>query len=397
LKVMFLSYDQPISNNPMSTVFINERIRVLKKYMDEYCVLYFSKQYSSLLKFYKRTIMKEKSSDESTNDVNKDILWKGIEYRFGAYDWFIENKMKVNEKRLHRLYEQLICSIDIEKYDFIHAHTAYPMGYVGKLIKDKYKKPLIITCHGSDIHTAPFESDAIKRMTLDALNTADKVIFVSKALQSTAKTLGYDGNNAVVIPNGVNTKLFTIEDRKMRKKELELRGNVVGFIGNLNYVKRADKFPMIFNEIKKLNPDVEFLILGDGKYRKQMINAAKKFNLKIHCLGIVSPERVPYYLNAMNTLILPSRMEGFPCVIFEAFACGVPVIGSNAGGIPEALNAAGTMVEEGTEFERRFATAVNNTLMKETSREALREIALRNSWETMGEAEYRIYKSMLKL
>jgi len=101
-------------------------------------------------------------------------------------------------------------------------------------------------------------------------------------------------------------------------------------------------------------------------------------------------------MNAMDVMILPSRNEGFGAVIIEAQACGVPVVGSSNGGIPEAIGDGGIVIEEGEDFEKRFAEAVVEMLKNPIEREYLRERALGFSWENIVKREVAVYEEVLK-
>ena len=83
-------------------------------------------------------------------------------------------------------------------------------------------------------------------------------------------------------------------------------------------------------------------------------------------------------------------------VVLEAQACGVPVVGSNAGGIPEAVGEGGLIVEEGDEFEERFAEAVCTVLRNPPSPEKLRKRAQEYDWEKTVQKEVEVYQSLLR-
>ena len=281
-----------------------------------------------------------------------------------------------------------------EKYDLIHAHGMFnpPAGLVAKLLSQKLNIPYVVTCHGSDINLLMENS---KELYTDVLGNADKVIFVSNALLNNAKLLGYSGKNAVVIPNGIDPKIFMLLDKEKIKKELGLNKKVVGFVGGLKKIKRADKLPEIFEYILS-KKDVEFLVVGDGELRENVEKEFQKRNLKVKFVGRVSQDKVPYYMNAMDVMILPSRNEGFGAVIIEAQGCGIPVVGSSNGGIPEAIGDGGIVVEEGENFEKRFAEAVINFLENPIDSNYIREKALEYSWENIVKKEVKVYEEVLK-
>ena len=101
-------------------------------------------------------------------------------------------------------------------------------------------------------------------------------------------------------------------------------------------------------------------------------------------------------MNALDVLIIPSRNEGFPNVCIEAQACGCPVVGSNAGGIPEAIGEGGLIVDDTANFEKDFADTVIELLNKPLSREQLRNRALRFDWESVIVKQIDLYKDVLK-
>jgi len=299
---------------------------------------------------------------------------------------------------LDSMARQISRAIDIGHYDLLHVHWAYPEGAIGARIAEEHGIPFILTLHGSDIHTQPRSDPHIQHETLYALHSADRAIFVSRALLDSARELGYDGRNAVVIPNGVNTALFRPLPLDEVTRITGIRpagGPVVGFIGTLAPVKRADALPSIFEHVARKVPATRFVVLGTGPLKDSIESQTRDLGLDVIYPGVFSQDRIPYWMNLMDVLILPSRNEGYGLVIIEAHACGIPVVGSDRGGIPEALGDGGLVVQDGDDFEARFADAVITALRTGWSRQSLRESTDKLVWSAIARREREVYQEVL--
>jgi len=293
----------------------------------------------------------------------------------------------------------LIDNFSLHDLDFIHAHGMYEVaaGNVARLISERTGVPYVITLHGSDVNIVMRKRSATYVRTLE---NASKCIFVSNALLEKAKSFGYSGRNGIVIPNGYDPNIFYPLDKDTVRKNLGVyRPNLkyVGFVGNLNKVKRADKLPSIFWEIQKRVQDVTFIVVGDGPLRKKVeLDTA---GLNVVFTGRLPQEEVAKWMNAMDIMVLPSRNEGFGAVAVEAQACGTIVVGSSNGGIPEAVGFEQCIVQEGYDFEKRFADKVVELL--KTNQDALKnQIMLRAkqfTWESIVSKELEVYKEVLKI
>jgi len=308
---------------------------------------------------------------------------------------FPEQNMRLEKQICHNILKQF----DLHKLDLVHAHGMYEVaaGNVARLISERTGIPYVITLHGSDVNIVMRKRTA---NYVDTLENASKCIFVSNALLKKAKSFGYSGRNGIVIPNGYDTKIFYPMDKDTVRNNLGVyRPNLkyVGFVGNLNKVKRADKLPSIFWEIQKRVQDVTFIVVGDGPLRKKVeLDTA---GLNVVFTGRKPQEEVAKWMNAMDIMVLPSRSEGFGAVAVEAQACGTIVVGSSNGGIPEAVGFEQCIVQEGYDFEKRFADKVVELL--KTNQDALRnQIMLRAkqfTWESIVSREIEVYKEVLRI
>jgi len=396
VKILVITNLFPYPGNETRGNFITNRLKALKKFNVDFNVFGTISQDSLFAKVFRKitgSARQEKYGDYYEID---GIRYNYLSFDRRLYDIFSEYVLKKDytleyakelANKKYKLFVQ-------EKYDLIHAHGMYtpPAGLVAELLSQKLNIPYVVTCHGSDINLL---MENAKELYIDVLGNADKVIFVSNALLNKAKSLSYSGTNAVVIPNGIDPKIFKPLDKEKIKRELGLNKKVVGYVGNLKYVKRADKFSEIFENIA-LKQEVEFLVVGDGELRENVEKECRQKSLKVKFVGRVPNDEVPYYMNAMDVMILPSRNEGFGAVIIEAQACGVPVVGSSNGGIPEAIGDGGMAVEEGEDFEKRFADAVVELLKNPINSSYLRERALGFSWENIVKKEVKVYEEVVK-
>ena len=311
MRVLFITNLFPYPQNPTSGVFITNRLKALRNLEVDFDAYGLISQDSSTVKLARKVLGKKGISvNEAFYEVN------GIKYKFAffnrnIYDVFSDKILKRNKVYFYSENAANQIFNNSKEFDIIHAHGMYnlPAGLVAKLVSEKLKVPYVITCHGSDINLAMPNN---KELYNNVLEQAGKVIFVSNALLNKAKSLGYSGKNAVVIPNGMEPETFKPLDKEKIKRELGLSKKVVGFVGNLVFIKRADKFPEIFENISR-NKDVEFLVVGDGELRENIEKECQKRNLNVKFVGRVSQDKVPYYMNAMDVMILPSKNEGWPC------------------------------------------------------------------------------------
>lgn len=308
---------------------------------------------------------------------------------------FPEQNMRLEKQISHNILKQF----DLHKLDLVHAHGMYEVaaGNIAKLISESTGIPYMITLHGSDVNIVMRKRSATYVRTLE---NASKCIFVSNALLEKAKSFGYSGRNGIVIPNGYDPKIFYPLDKDTVRKKLRVHKpnfKYVGFVGNLNEIKRADRLPSIFWEIHKKVPDVIFIVVGDGPLRKKV--EKDTLGLNVVFTGRISQEEVAEWMNAMDIMVLPSRNEGFPTVVNEAQACGTIVVGSSNGGIPEAVGFEQCIVQEGHDFEERFADKVVELLT--TNHDSLRDQVILKAeqftWESIVSRELEVYKEVLRI
>ena len=209
-----------------------------------------------------------------------------------------------------------------ERFDMVLASWAYPDAYGVMLVAEKLKFPFATAVLGSDANTF-FDNPTRKQQILRALRASRVVFAKSKALQS---RLAAEGIESVIDYNGIDREKFQPRARIEACRQLGLDPNRrrVLYVGNLLPVKG----PTVLARAAGQLPDIEVIYVGGGP---EKISAGR-------CVGARPHEEIPSWMNAADVLCLPSLNEGLPNVALEAMACGLPVVASRVGGVPEIVH-----------------------------------------------------------
>ena len=215
------------------------------------------------------------------------------------------------------------------------------------------------------------------------------------------KQRGYHGD-AVPFPNGVDRRLFRKMDVKRLSASLGLRGYfVIGYLGRLVESKGLDT---LVDAAAKLDFEYRLLIIGSGEYKANLVGIAENLNIADRIVWIdgMPPEKVPEYVNCMDTIVLPSRttpdwVEFFGRVLIEGMACEVPVIGSDSGEIPHVVGDAGLIFPEGD--ARALADRIDQIAQNPQFANQLIQRGLKRvnefTWETIADRTYEAYQAVL--
>lgn len=236
-------------------------------------------------------------------------------------------------------------------YDALAAHS-YEAGLVALEVHRRFGIPYTVTWHGSDMHTHPMKDATRRGLTSKIMESAAMNFFVSQTLLEVSSKITDDAAKSVLY-NGVSESFRVYDESRKsllrRKYSLSDNDMVVAYVGNFHPVKNVAALPELFSCIHSHfeayisdNPDdgrnLVFWVIGDGKLRPRLepeIICAAGTDVKFW--GNVAAEEMPDMMNCIDALVLPSRNEGLPLVSLEALKCGVSVLGSEAGGIPEVI------------------------------------------------------------
>jgi glycosyltransferase involved in cell wall biosynthesis len=128
-------------------------------------------------------------------------------------------------------------------------------------------------------------------------------------------------------------------DRFFIKTPINLRENVVGFIGRFYTEKGINQLAEAIPIIVNANPTIKFILIGKGPCEDQVRQILTKARVtdQVELVGEVDNKRIVDYLNKFKLFAIPSFSEGLPNVLLESFACGTPVLASAVGAIPEVI------------------------------------------------------------
>lgn len=170
---------------------------------------------------------------------------------------------------------------------------------------------------------------------------------------------GFDGPLLTLPQLGVDTATFAPRDATARRQALGLTRFTVGFVGRLVEEKGVR---VLLEALADAAFAFDLLVVGGGPLLGELQAAARAIGWRgrLSVVDVVEHDTVPEYLACMDVLVLPSLTtpswkEQFGHVLIEAMACGVPVVGSSSGDIPEVIGAAGVVVREGDAHALRAA------------------------------------------
>ncbi|HZR10073.1 MAG TPA: N-acetyl-alpha-D-glucosaminyl L-malate synthase BshA [Myxococcales bacterium] len=275
------------------------------------------------------------------------------------------------------LAARLIDVVRREHIDVIHAHYASPHAAAASLARSALggaAPPLVLTLHGSDVPpTGAPESQVM--LIRDLVLQADAVTAPSSALASQARErLRLPAGLAVeVIPNFVDTARFQPGDGSALPALFSPRDwtsvRVLGHASNFRPVKRLADVIQVFARVREKCAAV-LVLAGDGPERPRVEEEVRRLGLSqdVAFPGAVS-DLAPL-LRACDLFLLPSAHESFGLAALEAMSCGVPVLGSRVGGLPEVVGEDGGVLLPAGDVDA-MATAALRLLSDDAARAAL--------------------------
>ncbi|NGM81454.1 N-acetyl-alpha-D-glucosaminyl L-malate synthase BshA [Paenibacillus sp. 7124] len=261
----------------------------------------------------------------------KNIFYHEVEvndyyvFRYPPYDLALATKMAQVAK--------------MEKLDLLHVHYAVPHAVCAFLAKqmvggDGVK--VVTTLHGTDI-TVLGQDESLRDLIRLGINESDAVTAVSQDLINETRRVLDITSEIDLTYNFVDKRVYYPRDVS------DLRGDfaspdekILMHISNFRPVKRVGDVVDIFDKVAKKIPS-RLLLVGEGPELPKIQAKIAEMGLedKVRFLG--KQDEIAQVISLADVLLLPSEKESFGLVALEAMACGVPTIGSQAGGIPELV------------------------------------------------------------
>ena len=234
--------------------------------------------------------------------------------------------------------------IDVIKYeniDILHVHYAIPhavSGFLAKeILKSSHNFKLVTTLHGTDITLVGLEP-SFHPIIKFALEYSDAITAVSGYLRE--KTIQHfsTNKNIEVIPNFVDTNIYKrVEIPHIRNQFAPNGEKILMHVSNFRPVKRVLDVVKIFAEVLAYHP-AKLIFAGDGPDRSEAEKLCRDLSICSHVKFLGQQDCLNEILSVADIFLLPSQSESFGLSALEAMSCGVPVIGSNIGGIPEVVS-----------------------------------------------------------
>ena len=237
------------------------------------------------------------------------------------------------------LSSKLVDMVKLHKIEVLHVHYAIPHAYAGYMAKKMLEEegvfiPMVTTLHGTDITLVgnhPFYKPAVTF----SINNSYVVTSVSQSLKDDTLRLFDIKKEIHVVPNFIDIpKKISSVANCQRDFMADENERIITHVSNLRPVKRVNDVIEIFDRIQQKVPS-KLIIVGEGPEREatERLCEEKGISDKVRFLG--NSNEVDKILCFTDLFLLPSEKESFGLAALEAMACGVPVISSNAGGLPE--------------------------------------------------------------
>ncbi len=331
---------------------------------------------------------------------------------------------------LPELYENFLNFINYQNpYSFFHGHY-WDGGWLALKASEKFNKPFIenfhslgkirlqmkeqynsVNANGKDIFDKRFliEDEIIKKSAL--------IISLSESEKnSLQQQYNASPEKIMVIPGGVDLKLFRPKDRIEARKKLNIGENdfVILFTGRLEWRKGAGTLIHAAQLLREKIPQLKILIIGGKIYGRQKniddlteyqrllkIAKDKKIEDIVLFLGCIDRNRLPLYYSAANIFVVPSYYEPFGLVTLESMACKTPVVASGVGGLANIIRDK----ENGLLFEPRNPADLKNKLLQlynsadflnKITENAYQNVVKNYSWANVVQKVCEIYENLIK-
>ena len=228
-----------------------------------------------------------------------------------------------------------------EKLDLLHVHYAIPHASAAVMARQILKSegidiPVVTTLHGTDI-TLVGKDPSYEPVVTFSINQSNGVTAVSEDLKKDTYKHFNILREIEVIPNFIDLTKFKRQRKDHFKTAICPNGEkLIVHTSNFRKVKRVDDVVRIFHKISETVP-ARLLLVGDGPERSLIEGLCRELGIYEEVRFLGKLEAVEEVLSVADLFLMPSEKESFGLAALEAMACEVPVISSNAGGIP-ALN-----------------------------------------------------------